>query len=113
MRVRVRGWDRNHGWRELARVPVRSARQVGHGWRMSANEVIIERSPSPAHETGGGATHIYFKAEVLPALNGNYMFGISLTKYDVARLFKEMTTGCPTDYVLTLLAEVGSEGDDE
>lgn len=114
MKLKSRGWDRNHGWRTLAQKSVKDARRVDGEWRMRGDEVLIEFSEIPAHQQGGGRANIYFKAEINnPALNGNYMMNLALSRYDIARLFKEMIVGCPAEELLKLLHEVGPDDDDD
>lgn len=114
MILQTRGWDRNHGWRELSRHSLKTAREVSSGWQIGRDEVVIEASDVPANRRGGGKAKIYFRAEVQnPALNGNYMVGITLNKFDIARLFKTMIAGCPAEYVFQLLNEVDPGADQD
>lgn len=107
MLIRTRGWDRNHGWRDIARHSLRRAREVSADWRLGEDEAIVEPSDIPADQRVGGAVNVYFRAEIQnPALNGNYMMNVRFSKGDAARIFRTAMRGASASYMLQLLNEV-------
>ena len=88
MRIQVRGWNRNHGWRQVFQSRLLDAtHSVGDG-PVPHEGVNIETSDRPYVSPGGGIANLYFRVNLTQPLNGEYMFQLTLSKKDILRIVK-------------------------
>lgn len=86
MKIRVRGWGRNFGWRELFAARLRESVHSTDDADVPATGVSIETRPQRAGNASN--VNLFFKVSISRPLNGDYIFEIGLSKTDIARLYK-------------------------
>jgi hypothetical protein len=114
MKISCRGWNRNHGWRDLFDAPLNDGRHARGDADVPPDGVSIETTIRPAGRTQAGYASLFFRVPISQPLNGEYMFNIKLSKVDVARLFRLSTANASQEEVLSLLNSVeGPAADDD
>ena len=88
MKIQVRGWNRNHGWREVFSSRLRDATHSVGDSDVPHDGVNIETFDRPYNRPGGGRASIYFRIDLTQPLNGVYMVNILLSRHDILRLLK-------------------------
>jgi hypothetical protein len=89
MRIKVEGWHRNHGERELFVGQLADAKvTVGPG-EIAYEGVHLQLSEDPPTRPRGGRVIARFRIDTRAApLNGEYLMSVVLGKKDIAKLYK-------------------------
>ena len=83
MRIKVRGWNRNHGWREIFASPLVDASHSNGDDDVPNTGVNIETSDRGYDRPNGGRAVLNFRLDLTQPLNGEYMMSITLSKRDI------------------------------
>jgi hypothetical protein len=89
VRIKVEGWHRNHGERELFVGQLADAQiTVGPG-EIAYEGLQLQLSPDPPTRPSGGRVIARFRIDTREApLNGEYLMSVILGKKDIAKLYR-------------------------
>ena len=112
MRIKVEGWHRNHGERELFVGQISGASvSVGPG-TTAYDGIHLELSDESPTRPRGGRIITRFRVDTRGApINGEYLMSIQMGKKDIATLYRKAFGPMTQDQILAVFASLDEDSE--